>query len=802
MEFLLEVDHVGQTCIFKLSGEGNRLSARMAFPTTLPGYYRAWSNAYQSYYTTKAPHPQNNNLEDNGDANHRPNRGRPGPLGTSGSKPIDWETRLIFAENQLVIAFRDWLRGGELFEIRKTLNDHVNKRSEPIVLLVRCQDDSDHGTAAKDNFFLAKLPWESLRADLSDRMPIDILRTTGQRPVIKQRKRLSKLRILAIFGDDDGLDFRAERQVIENKLKQIAYVQFEGYNISETTPQKNLKTQISQAIKDPQGWDILFFAGHSDDGLGGEVMLAPGYSALISEFEDALKIARDQGLQFALFNSCRGCAIAENLISYGLSHVVVMREKISNQVAQVFFQEFADRLANLQDVQMAAIGATQALARQAKERYQYPSAYLLPSIYAYTGVKPLRPPPLNWGFIWSILNPTRQEAVMLTLLLVLSCQPAIQYPLIDARQANQGIYRMFGEVFRDKVNEPTTLTPPILVVKLDDTSLQAAKANKDPIDRGYLARLMNKAIDLEIPTVGIDYVLKDDMPNQAAVKTAANKGRFIFGASDKWGVANAAAVDPNLKIDGDIGVNIFAKSYPVFLARTIGDPTTINGKTVKLHSFPHQILCQFRQQQPNCELPDRKAYYSPITAVSRLFGQAWLSPWIDYSIPMQEVYKPISSEDFLKESLSQTEPPIALLVPGEEFDTYQFPLVHQESKTSRPMSGGEIHAHLLYNLLHQGLITPIPDLWVIGIVGIISKLLIFRLQQLPKERSVSQRGWLVLLLGGPLFAYLLSLQTYIGLGIAIPVLFPAVTYFSYVIPQWLQQRKVKQRKNQLLPARL
>jgi CHASE2 domain len=801
MEFLLEVDHVGQTCIFKLSGKGNRLSARIPFPTTLEQSYRTWSDAYEKYYATKAPHPRNRDLDDRDDKSYDTNRGRPGPLAVLSAKPIDWGKRLTVAEIELIDAFRQWLRSGELYEIRETLSAAATHRSKPIVLLVQCQDDPDHPTGAIDNFFLAKLPWESFGAELSDRAPIHVLRTTAQRPVIKQRKRRSRLRILAIFGDDKGLDFKVEQQVI-GKFKPIADVQFEGYKISKTTAEANLKAVISRAIEDPQGWDILFFAGHTNDSLGGEVLLAPGYAALISEFEDSLKIARNQGLQFALFNSCRGCAIAENLVSYGLSHVVVMRERVRNDVAQVFFQEFGDRLAKLQDVQVAAIGATQALTVKAKEGHQYPSAYLLPSIYAYSGVKPLKPNPFNWRVILSLFKPTKREAIVLIALMIFSSQAAVQYPLIDARQSAQGIYRKAVGLFWDKVNEPTTLTPPMLVVKLDDTSLQAAKANKDPIDRGYLARLMNKAIDLEIPTVGIDYVLKDDMPNQAAVKTAANKGRFIFGASDKWGVANAAAVDPNLKIDGDIGVNIFAKSYPVFLARTIGDPTTINGKTVKLHSFPHQILCQFRQQQPNCELPDRKAYYSPITAVSRLFGQAWLSPWIDYSIPMQEVYKPISSENFLKESLSQAQPPIALLVPGEEFDSYQFPLIHQESKTSRPMSGGEIHAHLLYNLLHQGLITPIPDLWVIGIVGILSKLLIFRLQQFPKERSMSQRGWLVLLVGGPLFAYVLSLQTYIGWGIAIPVLFPAVTYFSYVIPQWLQQRKVKRRKNQLLPATL
>jgi hypothetical protein len=796
MEFLLEVDHIGQTCIFKLSGKGNRLSARMPFPTTLEQFYQTWSDAYEKYYTTKASHPQNRDLDDDYDSN----RGRPGPLTAVAPKAIDWGKQLNLAEKELIDAFHKWLRGGEFYEIRETLSAAATHGSKPIVLLVQCQDDPNH-TAAIDNFFLAKLPWESFGTELSDRVPVHVLRTTSQRPIIKQRKRRSRLRILAIFGDDKGLNFEDEKQAIEGKLKPIADVQFEGYKISKTTAEANLKAVISRAIEDPQGWDILFFAGHTNDSLGGEVLLAPGCAALISEFEGSLKIARSQGLQFALFNSCRGCAIAENLVSYGLSHVVVMREQVSNQVAQVFFQEFADRLAKLQDVQVAAIGATQALMVKAKEGHQYPSAYLLPSIYAYSGVKPLKPSPFNWRVVLSLFKPTKREAIVLIALMIVSCQTAVQYPLIDARQAGQGVYRKVLAVFWDKVNGPTTSAPPILVVKLDDTSLQVAKANKDPIDRAYIAKLMNKAIDLKIPTVGIDYVLKDSEPNQGLVQKAVDQGQsnqFVFGASDNWGVANPGAVGLNSQIDGDIGVNIFTKSHPIFLARTIGDPTEIKGSALKPHAFPHQILCQYHQRPINCALPDRKAYYNRVTALAQWFGQTWLNPWIDYSIPKKEVYKSISSATFLEES--QFYQKIALLVPGEEFDTFKFPITLKEPKIFSFMAGGEIHAYLLHNLLSEGLIVPIPDLWMIGILGIISKLLIFNLQQFPKERSVSQRGWLVLLLGGPLFAYVLSLQIYVGLGIAIPVLFPAVTYFSYVIPQWFQQRKVKRRKNQLLPA--
>jgi CHASE2 domain len=488
------------------------------------------------------------------------------------------------------------------------------------------------------------------------------------------------------------------------------------------------------------------------------------------------------------------------LIAYGLSHVVVMRERVTNQVAQVFFQEFADQLANLQDVQAAALGAIKALAIRARDRYQYPSAYLVPSIYAYTGVKPLQPPTFNWRVLLAILNPTRREAIVLTALAILSIQSPIQYALIDARQATQAIYRQVGEVLQTTLNGPTVTAPPILVVKLDDDSLQAAKANKDPIDRGYIAKLMEKTIDLKIPVVGIDYVLKDEMPKQEMVQqvigqsqtTGDKASRFVFGASATWGVAHSDSVHPDARIDGDISVNDISNrlnSYPVFLARTIGDSTAIKGSKATPHAFPHQLLCQYQQQPADCRLADSRAYYNPITAFSRWFGQQWLNPWIDYSIPIAQVYQPVTAQAFLQES-AQPQQPIALLVPSEEFDSFQSPMVFKADPTANSsMAGGEVHAYLLYNLLHKGLIIPIPDLWMIGLVGIVSKLLTFWLQQRPQARSLNPRGWLILLGLGPLVAYVIMLQTYIGLGVAIPWLLPTLTYYSYLFPQWYSQRR-------------
>jgi hypothetical protein len=779
MEFLLEVWRIDNTCLFKLSwGKGHSLDARILFPSSLPKHYQDWAEAYHTYYS-KGLH-----------------RGRVTVVGKVAATPINWETRLNFTQSQLINALRDWLRGRELFEIRRVLSEAAQGNS-PINLLIQCQDDPK---LPEENFSLAKLPWECLGKELGDRTPIHVLRTTHQRPFVVKRSRRSKLRILAIFGDDTGLSFTAERAAIEKKLRPIADVQFEGHNISPKMSGVNLKAQIKQAIEDPLGWDILFFAGHSDDGWGGEVMLAPGYSALIDEFEEALKIARDQGLQFALFNSCKGCAIAEKLIAYGLSHVVVMREKVVNEVAQVFFQEFADRLANLEDVQTAALGAVKDLASRAQEHYQYPSAYLVPSVYAYSGVQPLKPPPLNWRVMLARLRPSRREAIVLIALAIFSCQTGIQYTMIDRRQLTQAFLL---DIVHLTIPEKSTLKPPILLVKVDDNSLNAKGViDKDPLDRGYMASLVTQASRLKAPVIGIDYVFKDNnRPRQIelsqALAEAHKHSRVILGASRTWGTAYEKIIDPRIRVDGDIDVNVASNlkyEYPVFFARTIGD---LQNPRMKAIPFPQQILYQWNAfKSKDHRLNPTNAYYHSITAMSAWIGQQWLNPWINYAISTDQAYEAISSQDFLE--LSDPISQVLLIVPSEEFDKFKMPAVLNYHIAQEEMAGGEIHAYQLYNLLTHSLITPIPDLWMIGLAGIIGKLLLHWLQNLPIDRSLSRRGWFVLTIILPMFAYGLSFWAYSIVSIIVPILFPTLTYFSYLIAHWWQEKSRESKKIRVL----
>ena len=775
-EFLLEVWQIEQTCLFKLSwGQGYSLDACIPYPVNLPQVYQDWSTTYQSYYRHK-----------------RASAG----LKATVSSTTNWETRLNYTEQLLITQFRDWLREIRLFEIRKVLTDAskaTDQGNTLINLLIQCKDDMDSVVVKKGIFSLEKLPWEQLGSELTEQIPIHILRTTSKRPVPNKPTTRCHLRILAILGDDTGLDFQAERDAIEQKLKPIAHVQFEGWNITLKSSEINFKTQLRDAIADPRGWDILFFAGHSHDNWGGELMLTPDSSALIDEFADALKIARNRGLQFALFNSCLGCAIAEKLISYGLGYVVVMREPISNSVAQLFFQEFTEQLSHYVDVQTATFRACEMLFHRAKEHYEYPSAFLVPSIYTYGGVAPLTPPVLNCRVMLSRLKPTGREALVLLVLVFLSSQTAIQYPMMDWRQYGQAVYRDFGMMVMPTKALPE---PPMLLVKVDDASLNAAKIeSKDPIDRTYIAQLVKKTIELKVPIVGIDYVLKDYRKEQKILQDTLKQpqnSRFVFGTSERWGTAHEELINPNDRIDGDID---FSDEFKIngrdrslnFFARTIGDSSILPA-----YPFSHQILCIAQQQTKNCNLSDSRAYYNPITKLSAWIGQQWLNPWVDYSIPFSQVYKMQLAKDFLQRK--EKTPDIVMLIPSEEkdFDACPIPMAILSQITTKPLpssiSGGEIHAYQLYNLLHQGLIIPIPDAWAIGIVGIFSKLLLIWIEGLPRTQSISKWGWLMLLVVLPLVAYAVIFQVYVGIGLMLPVVFPTLVYLSYLFPQWLGQR--------------
>jgi len=126
-----------------------------------------------------------------------------------------------------------------------------------------------------------------------------------------------------------------------------------------------------------QGWDILFFAGHSCSKEKGLIQLNNTDSLSLEEISHALREAINNGLQLAVFNSCDGLGLAQALGALQIPQVIVMREPVPDIVAQEFLKHFLVAFSSGQSLHLAVREARQ---RLEKLQRKYPCATWLPVI--------------------------------------------------------------------------------------------------------------------------------------------------------------------------------------------------------------------------------------------------------------------------------------------------------------------------------------------------------------------------------------------------------------------------------------
>ena len=752
MSFILKIWRVQQTCLFELTWEYSRtLSATIIYPETLSTLYHQWQEAYFNFYRSAF-------------------RARPGISLSLPQPAIDWRTILVQAEAAFLAEFHYWLNSAELIAIRREIALSATQLSR-VDLLIRC-----------DSLEMMKLPWESwqIGTEFGATNPIRIVRTSAnlqasqQPPISRQRAR-----ILVILGDDTGLEFQAERIAVQ-KLSPQAEVEFVGWRANQTSG--DLKTAICQAIADKRGWDILFFAGHSNETVitGGELAISPNTSILVSEIAQYLQIAQQRGLQFAIFNSCNGLSIAESLLNLGLNQVAVMREPIHNEVAKEFLIQFLRHLAEYQDVQAAMLAACQFL--KLEKNLTYPSAYLIPSLFCHPQAELFCLQQQGWKHYLKQWLPSKIEAIALLTLASLSTLLPLQSRLIDQRQYVQSIYR------HASAQETAAQTPPVLLVQIDEDSLQKdgfGFIGRD-LDRNYLAKIVERSA-LGASTVGLDYLLFRRQPSgdralAKALQTAVTqKGtQFVLAATwedvhSTWIKALPEIANPKWRIDGDMDV----LGDPAFYARVIGD--TDDQKDV----LPMAYQLVQSQKAGKRYLRDDRTHLHPISQFASKIGQMWFRPLIDFSIPPDQVYQTIPAWKLLQSS-ALIKKQIVLISPGGQIDAGIKPgednfispmaLTYWRG-TNAKMTGGEVHAYLMHNLLHQRLIIPVPDLWMIGVASLLGKGSAIWVTR--KTGRSHQGKWLC---GMPVIYGVVIIQGYISLGILFPWLFPSVTYITYLLP--------------------
>jgi CHASE2 domain-containing sensor protein len=267
------------------------------------------------------------------------------------------------AAQQLQHALNTWLQADSFRPVRERLLEKLLP-SEEIRFILQMELPQ-----------LQRLPWHSW--ELLDRYPKAELAISA--PVYERISHptsiASKIRILAILGNSQGIDIQADRDLLANLPD--AEVTF-------------LVEPDRKALTDKlweQPWDIFFFAGHSTsqtDGSG-QMHLNPTDSLTIRQLKFALKRAVEQGLKLAIFNSCDGLGLARELADLQIPEVIVMREPVPDRVAQEFLKYFLSAFAQGNSFYLAVRIARERL--QALED-QFPCATWLPIICQNPAVSP------------------------------------------------------------------------------------------------------------------------------------------------------------------------------------------------------------------------------------------------------------------------------------------------------------------------------------------------------------------------------------------------------------------------------
>ena len=260
-------------------------------------------------------------------------------------------------------------------KLAKSLNEWLDcdinewQKIRQQLLLKLSQEDEIQVIIQTEDWRLRQLPWHLWKLFYEDYKKAEI--TLGNSEYQTSLNRLvstHKVRILAILGDSTGINVQADRATLEQLPNaKITFL---------TEPQRQ---QLNNQLWEQQ-WDILFFAGHSFsevDGSTGLISINRNENLSLKDLKNALTKAIGGGLQLAIFNSCDGLGLAQELADLHIPQIIVMRKSVPDLVAQEFLKHFLKIFAQGTSLYLAV--------REARERLQgiedqFPCATWLPVI--------------------------------------------------------------------------------------------------------------------------------------------------------------------------------------------------------------------------------------------------------------------------------------------------------------------------------------------------------------------------------------------------------------------------------------
>ncbi len=259
-------------------------------------------------------------------------------------------------KEQLYEAMNSWLNSDLFRPIDQKLREKL-ALDEEFQVIIEASD-----------YLLQRLPWHLWNfIEHYQLCEVAVSTSKYERVIPLPKQKTNKVRILAILGNSQGIDIQQDRNILE----QLPCAS----TVFLVEPSRQ---ELDKWLWDEQGWDILFFAGHShskDD--RGQIHINQTSILTITELKNALNYAISRGLKIAIFNSCDGLGLARQLTDLQISQIIVMREEIPDFIAQEFVKHFLGAFSEGQSFYLAV--------RYARSRLQgleeeFPGASWLPVI--------------------------------------------------------------------------------------------------------------------------------------------------------------------------------------------------------------------------------------------------------------------------------------------------------------------------------------------------------------------------------------------------------------------------------------
>lgn len=266
---------------------------------------------------------------------------------------------------QLKIQLNGWLNSESFHPIDRKLSRAFDPADE-IRVIIETNDP-----------LLRRLPWHlwNFFEDFP-RAEVALSVAEYERITPQSQTAAGRVRILAILGNSEQIDVQFDRQVLQSLPDaDPLFLEQPSYKV------------LHEHLWDAQGWDILFFAGHSqtEDNIG-RIDINPTESLSLDQLRHAIKRAIRQGLKLAIFNSCDGLGLAQALADLQIPQVIVMRELVADGAAQAFFRDFLTLLADDHSLYGAVREAREKLERLEGD---FPCATWLPVICQNPSEEPI-----------------------------------------------------------------------------------------------------------------------------------------------------------------------------------------------------------------------------------------------------------------------------------------------------------------------------------------------------------------------------------------------------------------------------